>query len=120
MCEINNTLTLCTCADEIDQSQPHWILTRCKPNQPETDLNIMGLLMDPEFDQKLVNDLCKELASRNCFDFDYEPFEGDKLTFNTLDDRLVLEFSSGGWGYDLPSFNRPKLYTKASGYIHNI
>ncbi|TRX56702.1 hypothetical protein [Thalassomonas sp. M1454] len=120
MCEINNTLTLCTCDDEVDTSQPHWILRRCDPNQPENNAISMGKLKFPKFDSNLVNSLCRELASRNCFDFDYKPFEGDTLAFNTLDTRIVLKFTSGGWGYDMPSFERPKLYTKASGYINNI
>ncbi len=119
MCEIDNTLTLCTCADELDKSQPHWILSRLKPLQMQIEGSIEMIDGFQEKDKDVEDSLCAELNSRNCFDFDYKAFNGDELFFNTGSKTLVLEFKSGAWSSQLSS-GYSDHYTKANGYIHNI
>jgi hypothetical protein len=91
MCEIAQYLKLCTCSDTVDKTKPYWTLSRKNVFQLDTSSIpfLVGIYIQPNYDlseymeeQIITEWTLDQLNARNCFDFDYEPFDEDKLVIN--------------------------------------
>ncbi|MDR2236945.1 MAG: hypothetical protein LBE92_12560 [Chryseobacterium sp.] len=115
MCEIGNDLKFCTCLElkDIELINIHKRLEKFQkkqlPNSKEPfswiiyehvetiDSDLMGLLKMPS--STIGFSLSEEFVlhkinSRNCFDFDYKPKEGDNLQINFQRNKYWTEFLS--------------------------
>lgn len=116
MCEISNELKFCTCLELKDREliNLHKRLEKFQnkklPNSKEpfswivyeyigsqNNDGIMGLLDMPS--GKIGFSLTEEFVldninNKNCFDFDYQPKEGDNLQINFQRNKYWVEFSS--------------------------
>ncbi len=78
MCNINGPFKLCTCAEKVDRTKPHWILHRYL--QSKEEIQLIGEFSNPDPDQlRSERNLKRRLNLVNIFDFEYEPVEGDFL-----------------------------------------
>ena len=119
MCEIDGNFKLCTCNDKIDTKLPHWRLYRKTIIQPVHDNYIIdGMIASPII---LVNarDLLEQLNLRNCFDFDYQPLDEDKLLVKLTSEKLefVYDGENKRWGIYFPDFVDTKRNMQAKGYV---
>lgn len=115
MCELSNQLKFCTCLEKEDielinihkkldkfrkkklpksKERFSWILYEYKGSE---DTGLMGLLNLPS--EKIGFSLTehfvlKELNNKNCFDFNYNPKDGDNLQINYQRDKSWTEFLS--------------------------
>ena len=99
MCDLNGPFKLCSCADDIDFSKPHWKLLRNSIGHGETH-SIMGT---PSFEVSMIDliqqrKISRRLNSINVFDFEYQPNENDKLFIHEDEDNYIeFEFKKGKW-----------------------
>tara|TARA_R110000765_G_scaffold426577_1_gene542703 strand:- start:756 stop:1067 length:312 start_codon:yes stop_codon:yes gene_type:complete len=98
MCKSGTELKLCTCNDKIDKSKPYWTLARKTIKQNEPELLLVGLYMPPNtyFDEELNKTkewLETQLNNSNCFDFNYEPLEEDKLVIHLNEHKFEFVYS---------------------------
>jgi hypothetical protein len=98
MCESENALKLCTCNDKIDKSKPYWTLARKIIRQNEQELLLVGLYMPSDlYCDERVNQTKKwlvvQLNNTNCFDFNYTPFENDKLMIHLNEQEFEFFYS---------------------------
>ena len=123
MCKNAANITFCTC--EVKKTVVHNENSRrAAKNKPvqETksyrwtlnritglsELTMDGLLMEPDaaFNRKLTDqNILKELNERNCFDFAYEPNEGDSLGIyeNNSGKFISFIFGNGKWNVGSPN-----------------
>lgn len=126
MCKQSNQFKLCSCSDiktkivhnknsrryknKLPEQKPKkiiWTLSKCEGSQY---LGMDGMLIGPasKLTEKLTANYVKEeLNTRNCFDFDYSPKEGDNLVLTpylTKKESLKQEyeflsfiFNNGQW-----------------------
>ncbi len=95
MCKKNSKIHLCTCSN-INKKEffaydnlnhpilIKWTLYRFIKNEW---VGMDGMLMEPieEFSKELsANFFSNEMNSKNCFDFDYQPNEGDNIIFHLI------------------------------------
>ena len=116
MCEVSNNLKFCTCLEIKDHElinihkrlekfhnkkllqskEPFsWILYEFAGFKDNT--GIMGLLNMPsgKIGQFLTEEfVLDQLNNKNCFDFDYEPKDGDNLQINFQRNKYWVEFLS--------------------------
>ncbi len=95
MCETGKEIKLCTCFPATMNKIVHhknsrksknkrrndftWTLKRCLGFSNST-MDGMGYMPDETLSEDLTNEkMLVDLNSRNCFDFDYKPSEGDNL-----------------------------------------
>ena len=97
--DLNGPFKLCSCADEIDLSKPHWKLLRNSIGEGEIN-SIMGMpifevhMLDVIQQQKIL----RRLNTINVFDFEYLPNENDKLFIHEDEDNYIeFEFKKGKW-----------------------
>ena len=86
MCSTGPHFKLCTCSN-IERLQDYWVLTTGNTHV----LNgLVGTIMPPpgineatyfDLDSFVTKRLLHDLNSKNIFDFDYTPQEGDKIRF---------------------------------------
>lgn len=66
-----------------------------------------GLLMEPDhmFNEELTGEsILKEINGRNCFDFDYEPNQGDSLEIYESGGKFIsFIFENGSWNIGSPN-----------------
>ena len=101
MCDLNGPFKLCSCADEIDLSKPHWKLYRNVIEKGEPTF-IMGTPNSPDFNFILdiiqQKKMLRRMNTLNVFDFEYAPNEGDKLfIYENEVEYIELEFKGGKW-----------------------
>ena len=90
MCDLDRTLRLCTCADNVPR--PDWTLHRRDQRRPM--LHRRGRAAAPFFTEDDAQ-LCRLLNENpRCFDFSYTP---------QPDDRLALRYTPQGWVLDVSS-----------------
>ena len=80
MCDLNGPFKLCSCADDIDFSKPHWKLHMNSIGEGE----IQSVLGMPVFEFHMLDviqerKILRRLNTTNVFDFEYHPNENDKL-----------------------------------------
>lgn len=99
MCDLNGPFKFCTCSDEIDYSQPHWILHQNVTNEGEGMLVTIGMMVPVSVIDKIERrKILRRLNTINAFDFDYIPKENDQLELNFQeDDWYKLTFKGGKW-----------------------
>ena len=99
MCDLNGPFKLCSCADDIDFSKPHWKLFRNSIGEGEIH-DIMGM---PIFEVHMLDviqqkKILRRLNTINVFDFEYLPNENDKLFIHEDEDNYIeFEFKKGKW-----------------------
>lgn len=94
MCQVDKKLKLCTCSKNIDRSKDHWALSRKHVMQDAFDCIMMGMYIAPPRDENresLVEWLISEMKE-NCFDFNYQPFDEDKLMLHLNGYKIVLVY----------------------------
>ena len=99
MCDLNGPFKLCSCADEIDLSKPHWKLHMNSIGEGE----IQSVLGMPVFEFHMLDviqerKILRRLNTTNVFDFEYHPNENDKLFIHEDEDYYIeFEFKKGKW-----------------------
>ena len=96
MCDIKEGFKLCTC-NKVDETKTHWKLIRF-----EDGMNIVIGEVEEAFHVQLMSyDWVKtELNTRNCFDFEYTPIDGDRLIIELKkEEDLTLCFDYSDFGY---------------------
>lgn len=91
MCEVSDSLRLCTCEDGED-SKPDWILERRDTSIPEKHLRGRVAITRLSRDEKRARmDIVDALNDRNCFDFEYAPQVNDvlRLTYQGCEHRFI-------------------------------
>ncbi|TPG45229.1 hypothetical protein EAH81_01095 [Flavobacterium pectinovorum] len=78
-----------------------WTLDRCL-GFSNTTMDGMGYMPEKALSEDLTNErMLVDLNSKNCFDFDYEPQEGDNLSIytpkNHIRKHLSFIFENGEW-----------------------
>lgn len=118
MCDFNNGFILCKCSDPkvMDHNKKSSLNKIIKNQQIEYTWTLhkyigkskgkeLGKYRFPasHVGSGLTSDfVLKELNSRNCFDFEYSPTEGDNLIISNADsfDRIEFIFRNGKWKKD--------------------
>lgn len=118
MCDFNKGFILCKCNDPkaIVHPKKSWRKKLKKNKKIEyiwTLYKFIGMSKEKEMGRYMspVSDVgsgltadfvLKELNSRNCFDFDYSPSQGDNLVINNADlvGRIEFIFRDGKWEED--------------------
>ena len=99
MCDLNGPFKLCSCADDIDLSKPHWKLHMNSKGEGE----IQSILGTPVFEFHMLDiiqerKILRRLNTTNVFDFEYHPNENDKLFIHEDEDYYIeFEFKKGKW-----------------------
>ena len=100
MCSANGPFKLCTCNQQIDRSNPYWLLRQNRKPGREY-LTKLGqcypafYFKDKQPPEELILD---QLNSNSVFDFDYKPKNGDILElYFPPRDFFVFKFKSGSW-----------------------
>ncbi|MFA0467362.1 hypothetical protein AB4524_10715 [Vibrio breoganii] len=119
MCTPNDKLTLCTCGEEIDLSKPHWKLSRRNPIQSIDRWEELGSFA---FDSEMeINDelVTEQINTRNCFDFEYQPQDGDVLYLQLHKSTHSLKYSKDRqqWISELYTFNNDDYLHLDEGVI---
>jgi hypothetical protein len=87
MCQISESLKLCTCdKEELESSKNTWVLSRAKPEADREDDVIVGLYLPPralhsQTEEINVLKLGQMINSGSCFDTPITIRDGDELTF---------------------------------------
>lgn len=121
MCNIDEHLKLCTCHEKIDNTLPHWRLYRKTIIQPEYDFDIVGLMIEPMDFSLNAFVLLEQLNLRNCFDFDYQPLDEDKLLVKFTSEKLEFVYDGDNkcWERYIPDFQETKRTMQAKGYVNS-
>lgn len=119
MCQINENLTLCTCSEKIDTKQPHWRLYRKTIIQPVHDFDIVGMMIEPIGLSLNSSILLEQLNLRNCFNFDYQPLDEDRLVIKLTSEKLEFVYDGEDklWVEEMPEFYETKRSMQAKGYV---
>ncbi|RKR05684.1 hypothetical protein C8C83_5035 [Flavobacterium sp. 90] len=117
MCKTEKEIKLCTCfpatMDKIvhhknsrksknkKRNEFTWTLEKCLGPSKYT-MDGMGYMPDKVLSEDLTNErMLIDLNSKNCFDFDYQPNEGDNLEIFTPENlnkrHLSFVFRNGEW-----------------------
>lgn len=115
MCRTGKTIKLCTCdPDEVDPAAS-WQLER-RHGQP---MSVVGDFIEPEAPpidrQIMLAKILSDLNTTACFDFDYQPEDGDQLHIQFGEDEYRLSFKPylgdyGEWIDDTNSFGDASDY----------
>ncbi|WP_343632740.1 hypothetical protein [Fluviicola sp.] len=136
MCENAANITFCTCEVEpetihnknsrrnrgnnaTEQRSYRWTLNKITGLSEQT---MDGLLMEPDqaFNRELTDEtILTELNDRNCFDFEYEPNEGDSLTLSEKHSGRFMSFlfENGKWRIGSPNPFTHRITTVNSGSV---
>ncbi|MCP2025302.1 hypothetical protein L1276_000442 [Flavobacterium sp. HSC-32F16] len=127
MCQSGKEIKLCTCVPNgMDTIIHHknsrknrqkrrvdftWTLQRCM-GYSKTTMDGMGYRPEDALTEDLTNErMLVDLNSKNCFDFDYQPSEGDNLLIFTpesfIREHLSFIFKNGEW---IADSHMPFLY----------
>lgn len=99
MCSLKDGFKLCSCNNgDIDYSKPYWILKRAYSHGMQLNEWLIGESSIPYTTMMVDEDLLiRSLNSRNVFDFDYSPREGDKLYLYFPAEKYLIHYSNGSW-----------------------
>lgn len=114
MCDISKGFTLCSCADKkalLKRKEKTWIWQLVRETREE-DCQIIGEAIMPYYsamDKELETIIEQELNSRNCFDFEFQPEQGEYLQLYNTDrpDKIfIFQFNGKRWEpYTPENFN---------------
>lgn len=117
MCQTGKEIKLCTCFPATMDKIVHHKNSRKAKNKARneftwtlhrnlglsnTTMDGMGYMPDETLSENLTNEIMlHDLNNRNCFDFDYQPNEGDILRIytplKTMGKHLSFIFENGEW-----------------------
>ena len=126
MCEISKTLKLCTCSDTIDKSKPYWTLARKTIKQPNTEVIIGEYLPSYSYCEgdfaQTEEWLLSQINEHQCFDFDYSPFQEDKLLIHLVENKFGFVYSAQEQSWEAidlgsPFLEKIKRSAQATGYV---
>jgi len=120
MCEIGKEMKLCTCTPSLMKTIVHhknsrksknkrrndftWTLEKCLGRSNSTMDGIGYMPYDALSEDLTKETMLTDLNSRNCFDIDYEPNEGDNLKIYTPENQIRKHmsfiFQNGEWVAD--------------------
>lgn len=103
MCDLTNGLRLCSCnAEQLPNEAIDWILQR--KDKSLTPRNLRGKAAVPKFSEQELSQkeqILNLLNNNNCFDFDYQPQEGDFLRLRLNSDKwAAFRFQNQVWKND--------------------
>lgn len=79
MCEISDELKLCTCSNA-EELENYWVLYRYNKDKNELIVGQPILPRDITLEELINRDIfCEFLNKKNCFDFEYQPQNKDRL-----------------------------------------
>lgn len=85
MCEISDELKLCTCSNA-EELENYWVLYRYNKDKNELIVGQPILPRDITVEELINKDIfCEFLNKKNCFDFEYQPQNNDRLLISLLD-----------------------------------
>lgn len=103
MCEPTTYVKFCTCdAAEIDPARC-WRLSRAEEQADKPGLDWVGEIEPPialPADVLLQEKIAADLNQHLCFDFPYDPVEGDVLKVRFGDRIYGFQFIAGRWSSD--------------------
>ena len=85
------------------------------------DFDIVGMMVEPADFSLNAGILLEQLNLRNCFDFDYQALDEDKLVVKLTSEKLefVYDGEDKCWKRDIPDFLETKRTMQAKGYVKN-
>ena len=95
MCSPNDGFKLCSCSNDIDENEPHWVLERLKINKKDVRLMIIGMF--PINYDVNIDYVLDQLNNHNPFDFDYTPRNKDILTLYFENESFHLFYYNKRW-----------------------
>lgn len=103
MCDLQNGFKLCACDEKkLEQKDIGWGLQRVAPNRTITYRK--GRAAVQKFNIKeedLRNKIMQELNAQNCFDFEFEPQENDRLQIRYKENNwFAYRYQKGQWQKD--------------------
>ncbi len=110
MCEPESSFRFCTCADGAELAPPMWLLERRDVSLDEQHRR--GRVALPKWSKETLatrESLLEALREGSCFDFEYEPADGDVLSVwigsdpQPLRFRYLTSLGSAGWTIDSSS-----------------
>ena len=134
MCDGTQTLKFCTCSSKIDRTKDHWLLSRKHAVQPFDDLTYLVGMIESPYDIDLYEraqcvrwikahlERIQLLDTPSCFDFNYEPLDGDQLKIQIGRHKITLTFSQGEWSetFDSQFTQKIKRTLQAKGYVKTL
>jgi hypothetical protein len=116
MCQHLKKMTLCTCAAKVEvvhNKKSRRNKNKVFPDNKLTwtlyqylgayDSGMDGMLMEPSYRitaELTFEYILAELNARNCFDFEYNPNEGDNLIFYGPQGFMSFIFGNNRWAYE--------------------
>ncbi|MCP4442687.1 MAG: hypothetical protein GY810_27595 [Aureispira sp.] len=103
MCDLTKGFKLCSCdGEQLKQEDIGWVLQRLDPDQPIQ--NIMGKVAIQRFnieEETLRNNVEEYLNAQNCFDFDFQPQDDDRIKIKYKTDTwFAYRHQNGQWKID--------------------
>ncbi len=102
MCQFNDNFKLCSCdAEELNAEEIDWILERINPENPLRHRR--GKASIPRYnqeEQQQLDAIVSILNQRNCFDFDFQAMENDRLRLKINQQFYAFRFQEGQWELD--------------------
>ena len=134
MCKGAQTLKFCTCSSKIDRTKDHWLLSRKHVVQPFNDVECVVGMIESPYDIDLYEraqcvrwvqaslEQIPSLDSPSCFDFNYEPLDGDQLKIQIGTHKIILTFYQGKWSetFDSQFTQKIKRTVQAKGYVKTL
>lgn len=122
MCNLDDAFILCTCSGKKRQSDAAFTWSLFRPREDDSDLYVIGEAGAPYFSEKgklLVDKVQEQLNARNCFDFDYQPKDGDTLVITSSDNgtEYGFMFYNDEWEYTTMPFEGRTLLKMEKGKI---
>lgn len=100
MCQTGERIKLCTCGDVDTKGGEYWELYLKKNGSRvymigSFEPGALEVSPEPKLETRIKDSISADLNSGNCFDFCYEPSEGDELKIVALGTELWFYYSYG-------------------------
>ncbi|ALM08844.1 hypothetical protein SB49_14340 [Sediminicola sp. YIK13] len=126
MCKLSNEIKLCSCSKKEVRPDNRWIL---KANSI-SEFQMVGEFIAPEDQEDQTEKwnyklLLKKLNSKNLFDFEYVPENGDELEIRIRkddkgsEDLIFVFYFMGRWTEEMPLRQLKQTKIKHQGIIEN-
>lgn len=102
MCKLNQGFKLCNCDEaELSDQEIDWQLERFNQKLPiEYRKGKAAIPRYSEEEHTQIQTITNELNQANCFDFEYEANENDRLSLRVKDKYYAFRFQKGQWQLD--------------------
>lgn len=122
MCNLDDGFILCTCAGKKGKSKAAFTWSLFRPRKHDTHVFVIGETGAPFFTSKgklLVDKVQDQLNARNCFDFAYQPEDGDTLVITSSESGIEYGFTyhNNEWEYSTMPFEGRTLLEIEKGKI---